>query len=54
MGNSMTKWREMEEEKMENKLPLTENGMLTNDTTLNNCVDLFFAIGAMRGKIKLS
>ena len=28
----------------------TTNGMVTNDTTLNNCVDLFFSIGAMRGK----
>jgi len=42
MGNSMTKYREMEEEKAQ----LTENGMSTNNTTLNNCVDLFFSIGA--------
>jgi len=28
----------------------TENGMLTNPTTLNSCVDLFFSIGSMRGK----
>lgn len=31
---------------------LTENGMVTNSTSLNNCVDLFFQIGAMRGKDK--
>jgi hypothetical protein len=31
---------------------LTENGMSTNSTTLNECVDLFFAIGAMRGQSK--
>lgn len=31
---------------------LTENGMPTNSTTLNNCVDLFFHIGAMRGQDK--
>lgn len=30
----------------------TENGMLTNSTTLNDCVDLFFHIGAMRGQDK--
>lgn len=29
---------------------LTDNGMVTNITTLNNCVDLFFSIGSMRGK----
>jgi len=28
----------------------TENGMPTNTTTLNSCVDLFFQIGAMRGQ----
>lgn len=28
---------------------LTENGMVTNSTSLNSCVDLFFQIGAMRG-----
>ena len=27
----------------------TENGMVTNSTSLNKCVDLFFEIGAMRG-----
>lgn len=37
----------------ENKnLTLTSNGMATNLTTLNNCVDLFFSIGSMRGKSK--
>lgn len=28
---------------------LTENGMVSNSTSLNKCVDLFFEIGAMRG-----
>ena len=28
----------------------TENGMVTNSTSLNACVDLFFVIGAMRGQ----
>ncbi len=28
----------------------TENGMTTNSTTLNSCVDLFFQIGALRGQ----
>ncbi len=32
----------------------TTNGMTTNSTSLNNCVDLFFNIGAMRGKNKAS
>ena len=31
---------------------LTENGMATNSTSLNTCVDLFFNIGAMRGQDK--
>lgn len=31
---------------------LTENGMTTNSTTLNACVDLFSDIGAMRGQDK--
>lgn len=31
---------------------VTENGMTTNSTTLNNCVDLFFKIGALRGQDK--
>lgn len=30
----------------------TENGMATNSTSLNSCVDLFFTIGAMRGQEK--
>ena len=30
----------------------TENGMTTNSSSLNNCVNLFFQIGAMRGKDK--
>lgn len=30
----------------------TENGMVTNSSTLNSCVDLFFTIGAMRGQDK--
>jgi len=33
-------------------LTLTDNGMVTNPTTLNKCVDLFFSIGSMRGKSK--
>jgi len=32
---------------------LTENGMATNSTSLNSCVDLFFQIGAMRGQDKI-
>ena len=28
---------------------VTENGMTTNSSSLNNCVNLFFQIGAMRG-----
>lgn len=30
----------------------TENGMVTNSSSLNACVDLFFTIGAMRGQSK--
>ena len=30
----------------------TENGMPTNSSSLNHCVDLFFQIGAMRGQDK--
>lgn len=37
---------------MQTKNSLTENGMVTNSTSLNNCVDLFFQIGAMRGQDK--
>ena len=28
----------------------TENGMMTNSTSFNMCVDLFFKIGALRGE----
>jgi hypothetical protein len=28
----------------------TEKGVITNPTTLNSCLDLFFSIGAMRGR----
>ena len=38
--------------KTDENVTLTENGMVTNPTTLNKCVDLFFSIGAMRGKSK--
>jgi hypothetical protein len=31
---------------------VTENGMTTNSSSLNACVDLFFTIGAMRGQNK--
>jgi hypothetical protein len=31
---------------------VTENGMATNSSSLNHCVDLFFQIGAMRGQDK--
>lgn len=31
---------------------VTENGMATNSSSLNHCVDLFFTIGAMRGQDK--
>ena len=31
---------------------VTENGMVTNSSSLNACVDLFFSIGAMRGQDK--
>ena len=37
---------------MQTKNSLTENGMVTNSTSLNLCVDLFFQIGAMRGQDK--
>jgi len=32
---------------------LTENGMVTNSTSLNECLNLFFTIGAMRGQEKV-
>ena len=34
------------------KNTVTENGMTTNSSSLNSCVDLFFTIGAMRGRDK--
>jgi len=34
------------------KNSVTENGMSTNSSSLNFCVDLFFTIGAMRGQDK--
>jgi hypothetical protein len=37
---------------MQTKDTLTTNGMATNSTSLNHCVNLFFQIGAMRGKDK--
>ena len=37
---------------MRTKDRLTENGMATNSTSSNSCVDLFFQIGAMRGQDK--
>ncbi len=37
---------------MQTKYSLTENGMSTNSSSLNHCVDLFFQIGAMRGQDK--
>ncbi len=37
---------------MQTKNSLTENGMATNSSSLNHCVDLFFQIGAMRGQDK--
>ena len=36
----------------EQNVTLTDNGMVTNPTSLNKCVDLFFSIGSMRGKSK--
>jgi hypothetical protein len=46
MNNSQTNM-------MENQnVTLTDNGMVTNPTSLNKCVDLFFSIGSMRGKSK--
>jgi hypothetical protein len=37
---------------MQTENSLTENGMTTNSSSLNDCVNLFFQIGAMRGKDK--
>lgn len=35
---------------LQTKDTVTENGMPTNSTSLNRCVDLFFTIGALRGQ----
>lgn len=37
---------------LQTKDSLTENGMSTNSTSINHCVDLFFKIGALRGQSK--
>jgi hypothetical protein len=37
---------------MQTENSFTENGMTTNSSSLNDCVNLFFQIGAMRGKDK--
>jgi hypothetical protein len=37
---------------LQTKNTLTENGMVTNSSSLNDCVNLFFQIGAMRGQEK--
>lgn len=37
---------------LQTKNTYTENGMTTNSSSLNSCVDLFFQIGAMRGQDK--
>lgn len=37
---------------MQTKDATTQNGMPTNSSSLNNCVNLFFQIGAMRGQDK--
>jgi hypothetical protein len=38
---------------IQQKDTLTENGMTTNSTSLNHCVNLFFQIGVMRGAFGL-
>jgi hypothetical protein len=38
---------------MQTKDSLTTNGCVTNSSSLNHCVDLFFQIGAMRGQDKI-
>ena len=50
MENSYTRYLEIQAEEMENKTPQTENGMSTNDTSLDDCVDFFFTVGAMRDR----
>jgi hypothetical protein len=37
---------------MQTENTLTENGMVTNSSSLDSCVNLFFQIGAMRGQDK--
>jgi len=37
---------------MRTESSVTQNGMTTNSSTLNHCVDLFFMIGAARGADK--
>jgi hypothetical protein len=37
---------------LQTKNTLTDNGMVTNSSSLNDCVNLFFQIGAMRGQDK--
>ena len=37
---------------MQTKDSLTTNGMVTNSSSLNHCVDFFFTVGAMRGQDK--
>lgn len=39
-------------EALETENTTTKNGMTTNSSSLNECVNLFFSIGAMRGKNK--
>jgi hypothetical protein len=39
-------------EALQTQNAVTENGMTTNSSSLNNCVNLFFQIGAMRGMDK--
>lgn len=39
-------------ESLQTKNTTTENGMVTNSSTINECVNLFFTIGAMRGQDK--
>lgn len=46
MNNSQTNMVENQ------NVTLTDNGMITNPSSLNKCVDLFFSIGSMRGKSK--
>lgn len=53
MENSYTRHLEIQEEEKVQKEITTQNGMTTNETSLNECVDLFFTIGAMRGKSKV-